>query len=87
MFEKTFCVDGMANTLDPEDLGTHSDGWSISGAVVEDYYEWVNQFEAVHPVFGRVWGDFEGKVYADTEDGFNAFYAVHPPHYWDYGDI
>lgn len=66
---------------------THSDGWTISGEIHEDYYEWVNEFEASHPVFGRVWGDFEGEVFADSEEGFQDFYARHTPEAWDYWDI
>lgn len=33
---------------------THIDGWTISGVIHEDWYYWVNEFEATHPVFGRV---------------------------------
>ena len=88
MFIKKFHVDGHdASTLDPSDLGLHDDGWKIEGDVCEDYYEWVNEFSATHPVFGRVWGNFEDKVYADSEVGFNHFYENHPPSDWDYWDI
>ena len=76
-----------ANTLYPEDLGTHPDGWTVSGDIVEDWYEWVNEFEAVHPHFGKVWGDFETAVHADSEEGFNHFVNHHPPMEWDYWDI
>lgn len=67
--------------------GTHESGWSISGEIHEDYYEWVNEFEAVHPVYGRVWGDFDSEVFADSEEGFQDFYKNHPPDEWDYWDI
>jgi hypothetical protein len=66
---------------------THPDGWTIKGVIWEDYYTWVNAFEAVHPIFGKVWGDFEKEVFADTEEGFNDFYSKHTPEAWDYGDI
>lgn len=66
---------------------THADGWTIKGAIHEDYYEWVNAFEATHPVYGKVWGDFENEVFADTEESFNHFYKNHAPEAWDYGDI
>ena len=66
---------------------THPSGWTIKGEVHEDYYEWVNSFEAEHPVFGKVWGDFENEVYADSEEGFADFYKNHAPEAWDYGDI
>ena len=66
---------------------THDDGWTISGEIYEDYFVWVNNFEASHPTFGRVWGNFEKEVFADSEEGFADFYAKHPPKAWDYHDI
>jgi hypothetical protein len=76
-----------ALTLKTEELKTHEDGWTISGKIHEDYYEWVNEFEASHPILGKVWGDFEEKVYAEKEEGFKDFYDKHTPEDWDYGDI
>jgi hypothetical protein len=88
MFTRHYSYEGhIANTLDPEDLGNHPDGWTISGHVQEDYYEWVNDFEASHPRFGKVWGDFGEAVHADSEEGFNDFVKNHPPREWDYDDI
>lgn len=100
MFEKTFALDfkSMARTLDPEEVceqdgvtgfysRTHEDDWTISGYITEDYYYWVNDFEAHHPVFGRVWGDFESTVFADSETAFDAFVSNHAPQEWDYWDI
>lgn len=66
---------------------THDSGWTISGEVVEDYFYWVNKFEAYHPKYGRVWGDFEESVFADSEEGFQDFYQKHPPEAWCYEDI
>jgi hypothetical protein len=66
---------------------THADGWTISGFISEDYYYWVNAFEASHPVFGRVWGDFEETVYADSQLAFDVFFRDHGPDAWDYYDI
>jgi hypothetical protein len=92
MFSKTAKEFGhlgghMALTLGPSDLGEHANGWKIEGHVYEDYYEWVNEFEATHPDFGRVWGNFEDVVYADSEQAFEDFYKNHPPMEWDYWDI
>ncbi len=64
---------------------THDDGWTITGEIMEDYFVWV--FEATHSRFGRVFGDFEDVVYADSEEGFADFYEHHKPEDWDYGDI
>lgn len=66
---------------------THADGWTITGKVHEDYYTWVNDFEAVHPTLGKVWGNFETEVFADSEEAFQDFYAKHAPCAWDYWDI
>lgn len=66
---------------------THADGWTITGEVVQDWICWVNAFEATHPVYGRVWGDFESEVFADSEEGYEAFFAQHTPEEWDPWDI
>lgn len=65
----------------------HPDGWHIKGKIIEDYFEWVNDFVAIHPEYGKVHGNFEYKVYADSEEGFKHFMKNHPPEAWDYGDI
>lgn len=87
IFPATGYVCSMARTLRPEDNGTHPSGWTIVGEVHEDYFEWVNEFEASHPDFGRVWGDFEEEVFADSQEAYDHFFAHHPPHEWDYWDI
>lgn len=76
-----------ANTLPKESIGTHESGWTISGEVHEDYYYWVNAFEATHPVYGEVKGDFESTVEATSKEGYDHFIANHPPENWDYWDI
>lgn len=65
----------------------HDSGWTISGKLRADWFIWVNDFEASHPKYGRVWGNFEKEVHADSEDGFNDFWTHHQPKAWDYGDI
>lgn len=77
----------MALTLRPSDLGENDSGWTIAGEILEDYFEWVREFEATHPDFGRVWGDFQIEVYADSQEAFEHFYENHPPDEWDYWDI
>lgn len=88
MFVKEFNITGhMANTLHPEELGVNLSGWIIRGEIKEDYYKWVNEFEAFHLYYGKVWGDFEGKVYASSEEAYEHFVENHPPTEWDYWDI
>ena len=86
-FGKHFFSSGGALTLTPEEIGKHKDGWTITGEIKEDYFEWVNEFEATHPKLGRVYGNFEDKVYATSLKAFNDFYEKHTPSAWDYGDI
>jgi hypothetical protein len=76
-----------AHTLSQSDLGEDASGWVVTGSVQSDYYEWVNEFEAVHPTHGKVWGDFEKTVYADNKEGFDDFVKNHPPESWSYWDI
>ena len=66
---------------------THSSGWTISGKLHTDWFIWVNEFKATHPLYGRVWGNFHADVKADSEEGFAHFYRNHEPYAWDYGDI
>ncbi len=88
MITKKFNITGHnANTLPKECIGKNESGWEISGEIHEDYYEWVNDFEATHPTFGKVWGNFEDTVFADSEEGYNHFIKNHPPESWDYWDI
>lgn len=98
---KVFGVDfhspGGALTLDYDDVSeadtagtgtrTHPDGWTITGEVCEDWYTWVNDFEASHADYGVVWGDFEAVVFATSEEGFRHFWRHHEPSAWDYHDI
>jgi hypothetical protein len=86
-YSAQYSGNSMAHTLGPECIGVHEDGWTIEGVIHEDYFEWVNDFEANHPKLGRVWGNFEGKVYATSKRAFEAFVAAYPPHEWDYWDI
>lgn len=66
---------------------THESGWTITGEVIEDYYHWVNDFEATHPIYGTVKGNFEEFIEVDCEEGFKHFMEHHEPEIWDYYDI
>lgn len=79
---------GGALTISPDYLGEHEDGWIIKGEVKEDYYEWVNDFYAGNTkTFDWVYGNFEEKVYASSQEAYNLFIKKYPPTAWDYGDI
>lgn len=78
----------MARTLHPGNLGYHEDsGWTIDGRVWEDYYEWISAFEATHPVYGKIKGDFEIEVTAESQESLDHFLKHHPFDVWDYMDI
>ncbi len=66
---------------------THDDGWTISGEAHEDWYEWVEDFNATHPVYGKVAGDFGYEVTADSEEAYQHFVKHHEAYLWDKGDI
>lgn len=77
-----------ARTLEPCYLGyNEASGWTIYGAISEDYYEWVNSFEATHKTYGVIKGDFEHEVTADSKEALDHFLKHHPYLEWDYGDI
>lgn len=76
-----------ARTLHPSYLGAQPSGWVITGEVQQDYYEWVNYFEARHPTFGWIKGDFEDEVKAKSKKALEHFMEHHPPEEWDYWDI
>lgn len=65
----------------------HRNGWTISGNIYEDAFYWVTDFRAYHPKYGYVWGNFEDKVHAESEDAYQHFVKRFPPHAWDGDDI
>jgi hypothetical protein len=89
MYQVNFNYTGHdANTLRPKDIGYHPllDGWFVDGEVKEDWYEWVNYFEATKGRW-KVWGDFEKTVYATNKKAYDDFIKYHAPNEWDYWDI
>ena len=84
-FTSTF--ETMARTLCPGELGINESGWLIEGEVHEDWYEWVNYFTAVHPIYGMIEGDFEDVVTAASDEALDHFMKHHEPQEWDYWDI
>lgn len=77
-----------AATLDVDDIGySKISGWTIVAEIQEDYYKWVNYFEATHPEYGFVKGDFEVSIEAKTKQAFNHFMKHYTVHIWNYGDI
>ena len=69
-----------------ESVRTHENGWTVSGVVKEDYYYWVNEFKASHPVHGTVKGNFEYVVYASSKKAYQMFIEAFEVVECDYGD-
>lgn len=92
---KDYPYDGPALTLSPRFvIDTNADnskefinesGWKIKGEIVED--AWVDNFEAIHPVYGILRGDFERCIEAQSKEAFDHFWEHHEPDSWYYGDI
>ena len=86
-FNDKITFKSMARTLTPYDLGHQDSGWTIEGIVYEDYFEWVNYFEASHPDFGWVKGDYEIELTGKSKKALEHFMSNHPAYEWDYYDI
>ena len=88
MYKVEFNIRGhLAKTLEPEYIGEHN-GWIVTGEIHEDYYKWVNSFEAYKigtEEFVR--GDFENIVEASSKEAYDEFVKLFPPVDWDYWEI
>lgn len=77
-----------AATLDADVVGySETSGWTIVAEIHEDHFTWINYFEATHPKYGYVKGDFEGMVEAASESAIDHFLEHYTIHNWDYSDI
>ena len=77
-------------TISLDVLGQTVEGWTINGEISEDYFEWCENFIAVHPVYGTVRGFREGnEVTGESDEAIDAFLAVFTPYIgtFDYQDI
>lgn len=87
-FSKQIIKGRTALTLDPKVKGyNHKTGWTINGEIVTDYYSWINYFEASHPKYGWVKGDFEKFIEAKSKIAYTNFRKFYNPESWDYNDI
>jgi len=75
-----------AYTLDPSSVSEIRDGWKLKGEVQQDYYSWINYFEAKK---GLNWvkGDFEKEVTCSSLKAFDDFLSNFEVESWDYADI
>lgn len=78
-----------AYTLPPE-IGFFNDCWEIKADIHEDYYKWINDFEAVKHDEDKVYivkGNFENEVICSSLEALEDFLTNHMPNEWDYDDI
>lgn len=64
-------------------IATHASGWTISGVLHEDWFTWVTDFKATHPLYGKIVGNFMTKVKVPSEEAFRHFMKHHAPNDWD----
>jgi hypothetical protein len=77
-----------ARTLDPDVIGySELSGWTISAEIQRDHYTWINHFEATHPKYGYVKGDFEKSISATSKIAYDHFMRHYTVDHWDYWDI
>lgn len=77
-----------ARTLEPSIGFDEKSGWTVDAEIQEDYYTWINYFEAYkNNKRCYVKGDFESIIETSslkTLDDFLSYYNVYE---WDYSDI
>ena len=86
-FKEAHRLSNPARTLSVKTIGKNSSGWFVKANILEDWFSWVAYFEAFHPDYGIVFGDFEDVVYASSKEALVNFVNKHPYEEWDYGDI
>lgn len=92
VLDSTEVLDPKGNILiDVISEKTHPDGWTIRATVHEDYYRWIEVFEASHSLHGRVWRGAEdienNTVKASSKNAYELFVANHPFSQFCAGDI
>jgi hypothetical protein len=65
---------------------THTDGWTIEGQIHNDWYSWVVDFEAVHPVHGTI-QRVGNTIVGPSKEVVDKFLADHRLEEFDYWDI
>jgi len=76
-----------ARTLEPSPGFDESTGWTVIGEVHEDYYKWINDFEAYKGKECYVKGDFENIIETSSLKALDVFLSHYTVNEWDYYDI
>lgn len=65
----------------------HKDGWTISAIIEYDYYVWIESFRAYHPKYGKIYGDLNNLIKAESIEAYEHFIKYHPIKKFDLHDI
>jgi hypothetical protein len=57
---------------------THTSGWTISGKIQVDHFEWVSVFTAIHPQWGKIVADLDEQIEVESAEAYEHFFANHP---------
>jgi hypothetical protein len=80
-----------AITLNPMCLSDRfQTGWTLRADINDESgFSWINEFEATHPEYGKVYGDLEKSLYYNSEEGLKNFVKTYKVciEFWDYKDI
>lgn len=78
-----------ARTLEPRIGFNENTGWTVIGKVHEDYYKWINDFEAYKGKGKRYYvkGDFEDTIKTSSLKALDDFLSHYAVNEWDYYDI
>ncbi len=66
---------------------THPSGWTIEGIIEEDYYLYVDEFTAIHPIYGTIIAYLDDEIIASSKEAYDHFIENHPLEIFDLGDI
>jgi hypothetical protein len=55
--------------------------------IVSDYYVWIENFIAVHPIYGTIIADLRNEIIADSKEAYDNFIINHPMKEFDLWDI
>lgn len=85
-------IGSVALTLSPYILDKQNkNDWFFKAKIQEDYYQWINFFEATHPKYGKIFGDFEIGIHypKENKEALNDFLekTFQYLNLWDYMDI
>lgn len=85
-------IGSIAFTLSPYILDKQNkNDWFFKAKIQEDYYQWINFFEASHSKYGKIFGDFEIGIHypKENKEALNNFLekTFQYLNLWDYMDI